>query len=329
MNEFRTIVRITPSPRPIGLQSRVITVGSCFADAIGGRLERFKFQSMVNPFGVIYNPVSIHKTIRYSIDNELPPEHTYLNHRGINFNYDFHSALSAVDKRKLSEDISNRIGMAHHFLKNADWLFITYGTAWIYARNDTGEVVANCHKMPSSTFTKTLLQPDEIVNSFKVMYDSLTAFNPNIRIILTLSPVRHIKDTIELNSVSKSILRMVCHILPERFKQVEYFPAYEMMMDDLRDYRFYKSDMLHPSEDAEEYIWDNFAFRYFPEDTKNFLKQWKGILSALAHKPFHPESPGHQEFLKETLSKLKQLASFTNIDKEAAMLESQLNSHNM
>jgi hypothetical protein len=124
--------------------------------------------------------------------------------------------------------------------------------------------------------------------------------------------------------VSKSVLRVACHLLAEHFKQVEYFPAYEMMMDDLRDYRFYKSDMLHPSSDAEEYIWDKFAFRYFNDQTKDFLKQWQTILSALAHKPFHTSSPGHQEFIKETLKKIKQLSSVINVDKEIDLLQSQI-----
>ncbi|MBT1698334.1 GSCFA domain-containing protein [Fulvivirgaceae bacterium PWU4] len=326
MNSFRTDVSITPSQHVIGLKNPVLTVGSCFADAIGGNLVRYKFPSMVNPFGVIYNPASIHKVLRYAIRHETPPEHTYLQHQQVNLNYDFHSELSALDTRNLHAEISNRIDSVHQFIKTAGWLFITYGTAWVYQRKETGEIVANCHKMPSTTFTKSLMTEQEIVGSFQQLYDALISINPEIRIILTLSPVRHIKDTLELNSVSKAVLRVAMHRITEEFANVEYFPAYEMMMDDLRDYRFYKSDMLHPTEDAEEYIWQKFSDRYFSNETRSFLKQWKSLLSALAHKPFHPASPAHQQFLRETLKRLEELKPKIDVEEEMALVKAQLKS---
>jgi hypothetical protein len=324
MNSFRTEVSTLPSTHPINPNHKVLTVGSCFADAIGERLQRYKFPSLVNPFGVIYNPLSIHKTLHYAVRHEPPPEHTYLQHQQVNLNYDFHSALSALEKPALKADLTNRIGTVHYFLKGASWLFITYGTAFTYSRNDTGEVVANCHKMPATAFTKSLVSESAIVESFSTLYDMLMEFNPSLRIILTLSPVRHIKDSLVLNSVSKAVLRMACHSITEKFKTVEYFPAYEMMMDDLRDYRFYRSDMLHPTEDAEEYIWEKFSDRYFSPDTQLFLKQWRSVLSALAHKPFHASTEAHQQFLKDTLKKLEGLSAKVDVSAEMVQVRKQI-----
>lgn len=324
MNNFRTTVRVTPSEHPIRLKSRVFTIGSCFADAIGNRLATHKFPSLVNPFGVIYNPASIHKSLEYAITNKQPGPESYLKNAEVFANYDFHSALSSLDKSSLETEITKTITSAHQFLKTADWLFITYGTAWVYERKVTSNIVANCHKMPADTFNKRLLNTKQIINSFEKLYNTLKAFNPSIRIIITLSPVRHIKDTLELNSASKSILRVACHYLTETFSDVEYFPAYEMMMDDLRDYRFYKSDMLHPNEEAENYIWENFGARYFPPDVKNFIKEWKSILSAISHRPFHPTTTAHQNFLKQTLKKLEELKTITDTEKEIATIKSQI-----
>jgi hypothetical protein len=324
MNSFRTDVSINPSSRNIGLNTPILTVGSCFADAIGLRLKNNKFKTLVNPFGVLYNPISIHKALRYAIHQEPPGDHTYLNSNELNLNYDFHSGFAHPEKNVLLSQVQNVIGSSHFFLKDAKWILITYGTAWVYSRVDTGEIVANCHKIPASAFTKLLLTGNEILESFKTFYDSLLTFNPGVRIILTVSPVRHLKDTLELNSVSKSVIRLACHQIAEKFPAVEYFPAYEIMMDDLRDYRFYKSDMLHPTEDAEDYIWQKFSGRYFDEQTKDFLKQWQSIRLALTHKPFHPASSAHQQFLKETLKKIEALKNVINVSEEEASIKAQL-----
>jgi hypothetical protein len=324
MTNFRTDVSIKPSESKIGLQSAVLTVGSCFADAIGQRLLQNKFLASVNPFGTLYNPVSIHKALLYTIHQEPPSDHTYVNHNDLCLNYDFHSTFSHPDKNIFMSHIQNVIGTSHYFLKDADRILITYGTAWVYSRKDTGEIVANCHKLPASAFSKSLLTENVILESFKTLYRSLKVFNPHARIILTLSPVRHLKDTLALNSVSKSMLRLACHRIVESYPDVEYFPAYEIVMDDLRDYRFYKSDMLHPTEDAEDYIWEKFSSCYFDEETLAFLKQWQSIRSALAHKPFHPASSAHQQFLRDTLKKIEAIKNKIDTSEEAAFIKAQL-----
>ena len=325
MTSFRTDVSVTPSRHPVQLKSGIVTVGSCFADAIGARLQENKFQVQVNPFGVVYNPHSIHKALRYTIHNEPVAEHHYLQSNDVFLNYDFHSEFSALQRKELVDRLNNTIGSVHYFLKDARWIFITYGTAWVYNRVDTGEVVANCHKMPSNLFRKTLMTEDVIIKSFEALYNEVKSFNSEIKIILTVSPVRHIKDTLELNSVSKSVLRVACYSITQKFDDTEYFPAFEMMMDDLRDYRFYKSDLLHPTEVAEDYIWEKFSERYFDKETRGTMKEWNAIQSAVRHKPFHPASAQHQQFLKDTLKKLERIQTKLNVDAEINEVKQQIN----
>jgi hypothetical protein len=224
----------------------------------------------------------------------------------------------------LKDQLNNLIVTTQSAIQQTQWLFITYGTAWVYERNDTQEIVANCHKMPQSLFDKYLMTQKKVLDSFNTMYQDLKSLNPGVNIILTVSPVRHLKDTLELNSVSKAVLRVACHTLTQQYADVYYFPAYEILMDDLRDYRFYKPDMIHPSEAAEEYIWQKFIEQYFDADLKAFLIRWKEIRSALAHKPFHPASSAHQQFIKETIKKLEELKGLVNVDKEMAELKKQL-----
>jgi hypothetical protein len=324
MDPFRTLLNAGVSKHTFGLSDHIFTVGSCFSDAIGHRLNDSKVRTLVNPFGTVYNPHSIHKLIRYAIFNEPVPDHTYVTLGDVNLNYDFHSELSALSVNELRNKLTNAIGSTHHFIKNSSWMLITYGTTWAYERTDTHEIVANCHKQPANFFQKQLLTQKKILESFDSMYNDLKKINPNIRIILTVSPVRHLKDTLELNSVSKSILRVACHTLQETYHDVSYFPAYEIQLDDLRDYRFYKSDMIHPTTDAENYIWEKFVDCYFNEDLRQFIGAWQPLQLALRHKPFHPTSQGHQQFLRDTLKKLEALQSRVDVRAEIEKLKESL-----
>jgi hypothetical protein len=324
MPNFRTSFKIEPISKPCRLKDTFITLGSCFSDTMGQQLTGHKFNALVNPFGTIYNPESIHKVLQYALTNKPPAEHTYVTAGDIVANYDFHSSHSDLKQADLEKKLTETIGITHYFLKEATWLMITYGTAWVYTRNDTGETVANCHKLPGNLFTKELLTQKKILDSFTSLYHNLKSFNPEIRIILTVSPVRHTKDTLPLNSVSKSVLRIACHTLSEQHNDIHYFPAYEILLDDLRDYRFYKSDMIHPTEEAEQYIWDKFIDAYFDSECKSFIEKWDTISLGLKHKPFHPSSKAHQEFLSELLSSLENMKSIVNVDQEMEWVKSQL-----
>ena len=184
--------------------------------------------------------------------------------------------------------------------------------------------MANCHKMPQANFEKFLLTQKRIIESFEHFYNSLKKLNPACRIILTVSPVRHLKDTLELNSVSKSILRLSCHTLSQTFPDVAYFPAYEIMLDDLRDYRFYRPDMIHPSDQAVDYIWGKFGEAFFESETNDFIKEWKKIKAALDHKPFHPKEMAHQKFLLDLLGKLNLLKDKVDVGEEIGFVKGQI-----
>jgi hypothetical protein len=324
MDSFRTELNIRPSADRISLSDRILTVGSCFSDAMGAQLMSNKITCRVNPLGVVYNPHSIHKSILYVVDNQLPPADTFLQRDEFFLNYDFHSQFASLQQDDLKQRLKTTISESHHFLKNASWLIITYGTAWVYERTENNEVVANCHKMPAAQFAKSLLTQKKILESFESMYTRVKTVNPQLKFILTVSPVRHLKDTLELNSVSKSVLRVACNTLIEQHQDVHYFPSYEIMMDDLRDYRFYANDMIHPTSMAEAYIWKRFSECYFDEQLKSFLPKWQHIMTALSHKPFQHASPSHQKFVRETIKKLQELKDLVNVDEEIARLSQQL-----
>lgn len=324
MDNFRTVLSTTPASFKIGLKDSCFTIGSCFADNLGLLLQNNKFETLVNPFGTSYNPISIHKALNYAIANFHPKPETYGDLNETFFNYDFHSSFSALDKTTLERNLASVITKSHQFIKTSRVLIITYGTSWVYERKENGKAVSNCHKMPAKNFNKALLTQKKILESFEALHKNLKAINPDIRIILTLSPVRHIKDTLELNAVSKSILRLSCHTLTEMYPSVEYFPAYEIVLDDLRDYRFYDRDLLHPSGEAIDYIWKIFNKRYFTSETMEFITKWESIKKDLAHRPYHAESASHQKFLNALLIRLQELKPVINVDKEINQVKSQL-----
>lgn len=322
--QFRTEIAIRKSKNTVELNHGIVTLGSCFADDIGQHLMDYKFGVCKNTLGTVYNPISIHNILLAALRKERPRADGFVLQDGTWFHYDFHSQWFDKSKEKLESRLITEIEKLHEAVKDCRHLFITYGTSWVYALQSNHDVVANCHKIPQSNFKKFLVTQKRIVESFESLHRELSKVNPDCRIILTVSPVRHIKDTLELNSVSKSILRLSCHTMAECFSNVEYFPAYEIMMDDLRDYRFYKPDLIHPSEVAVEYIWEKFCEAYLTHDTRDFLKEWRRIKLAIEHKPFQVESNAHQQFIKDTLEKLKQFENLVDVRNEMAELKSQL-----
>lgn len=305
--EFRTELLVKPAAFTFGLTDGVITIGSCFADEIGNRLHHDKFNVLPNPFGTVYNPVSIHKLLEMAIRQEAPRLDGYCQREGIFVHHDFHSSFSDVNQNVLASKLIAQLKTVHQALKTSNVLIITYGTAWAYQQKSAKQVVANCHKIPQHQFDKFLITQKQMLESFEHVENLLRAFNPFIQVMVTVSPVRHLKDTLELNSVSKSILRLACHSMTKIFQHVSYFPAYEIMLDDLRDYRFYKSDLIHPTEFAVDYIWQKFSDTYLSADTKTFLTRWNKIKSGLQHRAFNPSSEQHQEFLKRLDDEMKSL----------------------
>lgn len=320
---FRTELNIPRSDIRIAVSDRILTIGSCFADAMANRMAAFKLDTINNPAGILYSPTAIHRFLDLAVFNAGPSEQGYIDGE-IVYHYDFHSALSSTSRGGLGEQLWSAISKSHEALKCAGWLVVTYGTAWEYRRRDNGESVANCHKQPGTLFSRHLLSAEEIVTSFHKVVTNLRQVNPALKVILTISPVRHIKDTFEGNSVSKSMLRVACDRIITAHHNVFYFPAYEIMMDDLRDYRFYEPDMIHPSEVAEDYIWQKFSSSWFDDDLLAFIRSWKSIQQALQHRPFNPETRAHIKFLQATLERIEEWSGYVNVDAERGQLRQQL-----
>lgn len=306
---FRTELTIAPQERQLARTARVLTVGSCFADSIGSRLRLNKVNALVNPFGTVFQPLALAQLLRAAAGEEQDWQQHVVEARGRWQSYDFHSTIGAESPVELLQTIQETVHRVGDFVRTADAVVLTLGTAWAYRLLETGELVSNLHKLPASLFEKELLTADEIVNGLAEVHALLRRMNPNIRIVLTVSPVRHVKDTLPLNAVSKSVLRVACHYLSELLPGVSYFPAYELLTDELRDYRFYASDMLHPSEVAEDYIWDKFARAYFDADFGRFRKEWAAVRQSLGHRPLHLGAPEHRTFLDQTVERLERLSS--------------------
>jgi len=321
---FRTEINSTPSYQNINFKNEIITIGSCFSGNIGKRLQAHKIHTSINPFGVIYNPISIFKLLSHCIENKPIDESGFLERENHWFHFDIHSEINEGSKVELNEKINYSLKKTFSALQKASWLIITPGTAIVYQKLNSSQIVANCHKQPSQHFTKNMLSPEEIILGFKNIHELIKSINPDLKFIFTLSPVRHIKDTIQVNSVSKATLLLAINQLCYQFENVHYFPAYEIMLDDLRDYRFYDKDMLHPNEVAQDYIWNIFQKTYFDQETIEFIKQWGKLMKAMAHKPFHPHTASHQKFVGKLLNQLEGISKKVNVDNEIELVKSQL-----
>ena len=305
---FRTELTIAPVAGQLPRTARVLTMGSCFAESIGSRLAAHKVETRVNPFGNVFQPLALARLLRAACGEEVDWQQHLVQARGRWQSYDLHGSIGADSPAELLRYIQEVVRQTGEFLRNADLVLLTLGTAWAYRLRETGELVSNCHKQPADLFVRELLTPDEIINALAETHAYLRRLNPELRFVLTVSPVRHLKDTLPLNSVSKSMLRVATHIVSDLLPGMAYFPAFELLTDDLRDYRFYAADMLHPSEVAEDYIWDKFAHTYFDADFGRFRKEWTAVRQSLGHRPLHEGAPEHRQFLESTREKLEQLS---------------------
>lgn len=311
---FRTEVKSATTGLHLTLQDGIVTIGSCFAEVIGNKLQNNKVPALVNPFGTIFNPVSVASLLKATTGQAHNLDQSLVQRDGIWYNYNLHSSISSPDKQLLLGLIEQRIAQTTEQLKKAKVLIVTLGTAIGYKLAETGAVVANCHKLPAKLFKRKFLSTEIIVSSLEAAFEQIKETNPGLQIILTVSPVRHVKETLQLNSVSKATLRLASHELSEKHPHVHYFPAFEIMVDDLRDYRFYSEDMLHPTSVAEDYIWEKFTAAYYHTSFQEFLKEWAKLKRAVQHRPFHSEAPAHQTFIRNTLQQLDQLAEKHSLD---------------
>ncbi|WP_018342262.1 GSCFA domain-containing protein [Cytophaga aurantiaca] len=321
---MQTRTEISPGKAPFTLEHNqtVVTIGSCFSDMIGARLQSYKFDVAANPFGTTFNPISIFQLLSISIDQKFNPFPAALGE--VWYDHQFHSEVSALSSAELHAISNERIAATTKTLARASVLVITLGTAWVYRHVDTNTIVNNCHKQSGRYFKKELLSVKHILEDFDVLYSKLKTFNPNIKIIFTVSPVRHIKDTLQLNSVSKSILLSSVHYICEQHNDCHYFPAYEIQLDDLRDYRYYAEDLIHPSTQAEKYIWNKLAQWLFSSDLQEALTEWDQLQKLLHHKAYHPTSEAHQQFIIQAIDRFSQFQYWNTAD-EIASLKAQRN----
>lgn len=284
--KFRTDLQIDKLNHDITHDSGVLAVGSCFVENVGSKLNQLKFDVTINPFGIIFNPYSIAKIINRGLDKpmKLERECDVLEQNGIYKSYDYHSKFNAKSYDEFIENADYQYDLLNKQLKSKEYLVLTFGTAWAYRLIESNQVVANCQKVPQSNFTKELLDLNDLIEIYSKLIKKLAAANPKLKVILTVSPVRHIKDGIVENNQSKSILLLLCKALSDDFKHnVVYFPSYEIQMDDLRDYRFYNADLVHPNQMAVDYIFEKFSNAFFTAETNNKNKLIKKLNQLEGH----------------------------------------------
>ncbi|MDG1195444.1 MAG: GSCFA domain-containing protein [Polaribacter sp.] len=292
----------------INYDSNIFLLGSCFSENIGNKLSHFKFQSIQNPFGILFHPKAIETLITNAVNQKVYSNEDVFVQNEVWHSFDVHSSLSSENDKSLLKKINSAISVTNKKLKEASHIIITLGTSWVYRFIETDTIVANCHKIPQKKFLKELLTVDEITKSLSTILVLLKSINKNIHITFTVSPIRHLKDGFVENTQSKSNLISAIHtILVDT--NVSYFPSYEIMMDELRDYRFYAEDMIHPNKTAINYIWEKFVDTRFSEESLPTMKEIEAIQKGILHRPFHEKSEQHQHFLEKIVKRKEKIKS--------------------
>lgn len=304
--KLQTQISLEPAARQFGYDHKLLLLGSCFAQNIGDKLAYYKFQAVTNPFGIIFNPVALERLVADAVANKTYTEADVFELDGVWKSFYAHSDKNALTRLGAVIHLQEAQQLLRQQLIEASHLFITLGTAWVYKHLERDEVVANCHKVPQQAFTKKLLSVTEIQESLSRVCELVKTLNPKIEIAFTVSPVRHIKDGIVENTRSKSHLLTAVHQLVDS-REVSYFPAYEIVMDELRDYRFYASDMVHPSEQAVTYVWERFIEVYAFAKAQQTMKKVAQVQQGLAHRPFNEDSAAHQKFITDLAKKQQAL----------------------
>ena len=298
----------------IDYNSNILLLGSCFVEHIGEKLSYHKFKALQNPFGILFHPKAIEALVTNAVAKKQYTEKDSFYHNELWHCFDAHSRLSHPSKEELLDNLNNQLNLTRQQLHSATHIIITLGTAWMYRYVETNTIVANCHKIPQKQFKKALLSIDEIIKILHYITDLIKAINPEVTFIFTVSPVRHLKDGFVENTQSKAYLIAAIHqFLNQKSsianRQSFYFPSYEIMLDELRDYRFYAEDMIHPSTTAVNYIWEKFQSVWFAPQTSKTMEQVDAVQKGLKHKPFNPNSEAHLQFLQNLDEKKKELQS--------------------
>jgi len=295
--QLTTTFPIPAAPILMNHRSKVLTMGSCFSASMGARLSLLPLEVKTQPFGTLFHPFAITRAFSGSVSEEVYEQSGYFLHP------DYHSIFTATTSDELLDDVRSVAAEVSNFIADTDFLLLTWGTAFSYFDKHLNKSVANCHKMPADRFEKRLATVDEIVENFQSLLSTLPS---TTQVVLTVSPVRHTKDGMLENQVSKSTLRLAADIVSKRFENVFYFPAYEIMLDELRDYRFYEADLIHPNEQAQAYIWEHFKASYFDTELLSISKKWDSIYRTLAHRPHPAKLIDHRRVLEVLLAELNE-----------------------
>lgn len=307
---FRTQIPLKKQQlNQIDYNSKLLLIGSCFSENIGDKLAYYKFQSLVNPVGILFHPKAIEQLITDTINQREFTEKDIFFHNERWHCFDAHSSLSSADKNELLQNLNKVINSTYEQLHNSTHIIITLGTSWVYREIASDKIVANCHKVPQKKFLKEILSVDEISESLEAINLLIQSVNKNTSIVYTVSPVRHTKDGFIENQQSKSHLISAIHQLLDsaRNDKTSYFPSYEIMMDELRDYRFYSEDMIHPNSIAISYIWERFCAVWLDTSVEKTMQEVETIQKGLLHRPFNPNSEQHLQFLKNIQQKKETL----------------------
>jgi len=292
----------------VSYDDRNMLFGSCFAESIGNMFIEHHFQVDLNPFGILYNPESIALAITRLLENKKLDNEELFFYDGLYHSFEHHGSFSSISKESCLQKINNRLASSADNFLRASKLFITFGTSYVYRLKETEQTVANCHKLPAKLFVRERLSMQQIVVQWAELLIRLFDMNRDLIVFFTVSPVRYWQDGVHENQISKSILLLAIEALQTRFpERIVYFPAYELMMDELRDYRFYAEDLFHPSDTAIQHIWERFTETYMNKQTLQLLREVNQIQKALNHKPLNPNSESYKHFLSHTLNKIEQL----------------------
>ena len=320
MPNFRTYLSPTSAPFQISHTNPIFLIGSCFTEHISERLAARKFNTLTNPFGIVYNPLSMAKCLERILNGNQPFSAAELfENAGLWHSWEHHGRFSKPGKNETLDGINAAYQTASKQLKKTDYLLLTFGTADVFSLRETGQIVANNHKMPAALFSSRRLSVSEIVERTVEVLQKIKAENETLQIIMTVSPVRHLRNGLIENQRSKATLVLACEEICAQIDYAHYFPAYELVLDDLRDYRFYAADMVHPSEVAVDYVWQFFADTFFSEETRRLNGQIEKILAAAQHRPFHRNTEAHQSFVRtqlEAIATLKKEVPGLNFEKE-------------
>jgi len=304
MSKFRTIVDISKSSSEVEYSNKIMFLGSCFAENIGKLFLSRKFSALVNPFGIIYNPQSVANSLIAILDDKKFSDEDLIYNNGRWSSLYHHGKFSDVDKQTCLNRLNTGRENARIFLQETSFLVITFGTSWVYEHIEKSKVVSNCHKLPAKEFRRFRLTVDDIVDVYKDLIVKLRYFNPNIKVIFTVSPIRHLKDTAHGNQLSKSVLLLAIDELMDNLPNIEYFPSYEILMDELRDYRFYSDDMVHISDIAIDYIWQRFKESHISPSSHVAMKEIEKFAKSLQHKSLSGDIIAYRDYLNKRLEKL-------------------------